>query len=373
MAKQNAKRLVRKKFRCKNGFPAEIRRSPKSSRQCAITASRRKTWPKTNRFRKPIIPGIAQDRVMSANHVFDATIIGAGPAGVSCAVWLQQLGFQAVLVDLNATCGGLQLRNPYTNTWIASSANAHGADVAQALHENAVRHGVALRLSRKARQARKEGEHWCVRLDDGEDLKSRILVLAGGVTPKSGGFAARASLLVGPGPQVANTDFNGTRVAILGGGDNAFENHTFVRERGAATVHIYARSIRARAEMLERVAHDDVIVGDFDVDASTNTVNGQRYDHLLVLFGYEVSKGALLGLEPALRPDGFVLTDSNCRTSIPGVYAIGELAQRAHPCCITAMADGVVAAKDIQRTLEQTRRRRYMGALKRGASLLGIA
>lgn len=309
---------------------------------------------------------------MNSNRVFDAAIIGAGPAGVSCSVWLQQLGFKTSLIDCNATCGGLQLSNPYTNTWIATSANARGADVAHALHVNATRHGATLKLSRKATGARRADKNWLVTLDDGEELECRRLVLAGGVTPKSGGFASRAALLVGPGPQVASTDFNGARVAILGGGDSAFENHAFVRERRAHIAHIYARTLRARTEMLDRVSPDDVFLGEFQVDADKNTVNGRQYDHLLVLFGYEASKGALLGLEPALRPDGFVMTDSNCRTSLPGVYAIGELAQRAHPCCVTSMADGVVAAKDIQRSLEQTRRQRYVGALRRGASILGI-
>lgn len=303
------------------------------------------------------------------NTLFDALIVGAGPAGVSCSLWLQQLGFSSALIDKNPACGGLQLSNPYTNTWIASSADVKGEDISKALHDNALAHGAALRLSRKAEQAWFAEDAWHVRLDDGEVLSAKRLVLAGGVVPKSGGFLSRAALLIGPGPQVVNTRFEGSKVAILGGGDSAFENHTIVSERGAREVHIYARTLKARAEMLERVAPENVFLGEFKVDSVRRLVNGQAYDHVLVLFGYEANKAALLGLEPALRTSGFVQTDGECRTSIAGVYAIGELAQRAHPCCVTAMADGVVAAKAIQRELEAGLAARYLNGVRRGLAL----
>lgn len=301
---------------------------------------------------------------------FDVIVVGAGPAGVSCTTWLQQLGFRAALVDKHDRCGGLQLSNPFTNTWIATSADVHGADVAAALHANAVRHGAALYLSRSATGAKADADDWLVSLSDGQTLRGRRLVLAGGVVPKTGGILARASLLVGPGPRVAQTDFTGKRVAILGGGDSAFENHHFVTERGAQQVHIYARSLKARQEMLEKVPPSDVFVGDFHFDEQQQAVNGTPYDSVLVLFGYEANKSSLLGLAPAMQASGFVQTDPQCRTSIAGVYAIGELAQRAHPCCVTAMADGVVAAKAIQRELEAQASTRYLMTARRGLGLL---
>lgn len=301
---------------------------------------------------------------------FDALIVGAGPAGVSCGIWLQQLGFKAALIDRNAQCGGLQLLNPWTNTWIASSAGVTGADVAQALHANAVRHGCTLYLGETAKTACREDAVWAVTLGSGALLRATCLVLAGGVSPKTGGLRARAALLIGPGPQVASTNFDGSRVAILGGGDSAFENYHFVTERGAREVHVYARTLRARAQLLDGVPPEAVRLGDFAFDDANSTVNGVPYDRVLVLFGYEANKSSLLGLEPALHANGFVQTDGDCLTSLPRVWAIGELAQRAHPCCATAMADGVVAAKAIQRDLEDARSTRYRNMALRSAGLL---
>lgn len=296
---------------------------------------------------------------------FDVVVVGAGPAGVSCGIWLRQLGYSVALVDKNKQCGGLQLNNPWTNTWIATSSKATGKSVAKELHDSAVSHGCTLFLGQTAEGASPVEDGWSVSLADGQALQGKALVLAGGVTPASGGLKSRANLLIGPGEQVAKTDFTGSTVAILGGGDSAFENYGFVKNQGAARVHIYARTLSARAEQLERVPPEDVFVGGYLFDEDTNTVDGVRYDQVLVLYGYEANRAALLGLKPALKLRNFVQTDPDCRTTLPNVWAIGELANRAHPCCVTAMADGVIAAKSIQRALESSTTSRYLKMAKR--------
>lgn len=301
--------------------------------------------------------------------MFDVIIVGGGPAGVSSAIWLKQLGFNPVLVEKQDQCGGLQLSNPYTNTWIATSADAYGADVALAMHKNMNRHGVQMRLGREAFGAHIEDGRVAISLSKGERLEARFLVLAGGVSPKTGGFTSRLGLIVGPGPSVAKTDFAGTRIAILGGGDSAFENHGFASTRGAASVTIFARTIRARAEMLDRVSPDDVVIGEYKVDRDANTVNGQPFDQILVLYGYEANQQSLLGLDLAMRQDGFVWTNEECLTSNELVYAIGELARRGHPCCVTSMADGVIAAKSLQRRLESTRAEKFAGMARRAMAV----
>lgn len=303
----------------------------------------------------------------------DAIIVGAGPAGVSCALWLKQLGFAPVVVDRNETCGGLQLSNPYTNTWIASSANAYGKDVADAMHANMVRHRVDMRLGVLASEATAIANGWKVRLSDGGHVDGRFLVLATGVSPKTGGFTQRLGMIVGPGPSVATTEFGGAKVAILGGGDSAIENYLHAKKRGAKSVSVFARNLRARKEMLEQACPEDVIVGSYVVDDVARTVNGESYDQIVVLYGYEASKVSLLGLELGMRTDGFVLTDASCQTTVASVFAIGEIARRAHPCCVTAMADGVVVAKELQRRLEADFTARFAGAARRSAMLLARA
>lgn len=297
--------------------------------------------------------------------MYDVLIVGAGPAGVSCALWLKQLGFRPILIEKNACCGGLQLQNPFTNTWIATSHAVHGPSVARAMQDNVNSHGIDARFNATAVSAIKQNDFFEVILADKTILKGRVLVLAGGVVPKTNGLIGRAGLLLGPGPTVANRSFLNAKVAILGGGDSAFENYGFVKERGASSVTLFARSLRARMDMLNTVPTEDVVVGDYVFNPDELTVDNEKFDQVLVLYGYEAKKSSLLGLEIALDARGFVVTDASCVTTMPRVYAIGELAQRAHPCCVTAMSDGIVAAKDIQRQLETTAASKYIGMARR--------
>jgi thioredoxin reductase len=194
-------------------------------------------------------------------------------------------------------------------------------------------------------------------------LRAPYLVLASGVRPADGGFRASENLLIGPGKQIAHRDFRDQSVAILGGGDNAFENYEFIRARGARSVHIFARSIRARREFLERIPPEDTSVGPYEVEAEAMTVAGQRYDVIVVLYGWTPALEFMRDHPLARDERGFVVTDrDSTESSIRNVFAIGEVAQRMHPCCVTSMADGVVAAKEIQRRSEMGSTDAFMAA-----------
>lgn len=302
---------------------------------------------------------------MTQPHIFDALIVGGGPAGVSCALWLKQLGFEPCLIERNAKCGGLQLLNARENPWIASSVGPYGADVAAAMHENMTRYHVHMRLNTQAGAAVVGPDQVEIILSSGESVAGKYVVLAGGVLPKTGGHLHRLGTIVGPGHAVAKTDFLGARVAILGGGDSAFENYGFVANKGASSIRLFARTVRVRPGLVAQIPEKDVFVGKYAVDHAHNTVNGEKFDQIVVLYGYEVDKAAVLGLDLMMKPDGFVWTNEECLTSNERVYAIGELAQRAHPCCVTSMADGVVAAKALQRRLEITHSAKLAGMAKR--------
>lgn len=138
----------------------------------------------------------------------------------------------------------------------------------------------------------------------------------------------------------------------------------------ARRVRIFARNIRARKSFLDRVPPEDVIIGEATIKASRNQVNGERYDAIIVLYGWTTHTPFLSRLQPARDPNGFILTDEHCETSESGVFAIGEVAHRMHPCCVTAMADGVVAAKAIQKRLEQGAVARFLGMTRRAVGAL---
>ncbi len=290
----------------------------------------------------------------------DALIVGAGPAGVSCAVWLARLGFEPVLFEAGPQVGGLCLTNPYPDIWNAVAPRATGIEVAHRLAQSLDDAGVPLHLSSRVTGLVKENGGFLLQTERGATARGRFLVLATGVRARRledtcGQVVAEdmPGILVGPGAHVAAQDFSGKTVAVLGGGDNAFENALYAMEHGAREVRVHARTIRAQRQFARKFPVDRIAHGPAEVDAGRRTVNGRPYDLILVLYGWEPCVPPYSGFALARDARGFLRTEmQTAQTSEPGVYAIGEVAQRQHPCAVTALADGVTAAKAIQARIE---------------------
>jgi len=291
---------------------------------------------------------------------YDAVIVGAGPAGVSCAIWLARLGLSPVVVEAGARVGGLVAGNPFADEWNATLPGQTGVQVAANLAESLERAAVPVRLQAPAAGVRRRDDSVEVLLGGARPatLAGRCLVIASGVRARGLPGQAPGShwpgVLVGPGSSIVAQDYTGRAVAVLGGGDNAFENFVYVRNRGAREVHLYARTVRAQQQWVARAGTQGVRVGPYVVDPAARTVDGRAYDLILVFYGWEPQAAFADDLALARDARGYIHTDfATARTSVPEVYAIGEVANRMHPCVVTAMADGVVAAKDIQRRWER--------------------
>lgn len=305
------------------------------------------------------------------NRIWDAAIVGGGPAGVSCAVWLARLGLSATLIEAGEQLGGLCRSNPFVDEWNASLPGMTGVQVADNLALSARQAGVSLRLACRVDNIARSGNGYTVTaMGLAAPIQARYLVLATGVrarslagpAPMPGAVSGSQDsnwpagvngILTGPGQHIVEQDFRGKRVAVLGGGDNAFENALYALEHGADSVRVYARNIRAQHQFVRKVPAARVSTGPYDVDALHRTVNGQPYDLIMVFYGWEPCIGFADGLGLHRSAQGFIATDmQTAQTSCPGVYAVGEVAQRQHPCVVTALADGVTAAKAIQARLE---------------------
>jgi len=287
----------------------------------------------------------------------DAIIIGAGPAGASCALWLARLGLSAVLADARGTAGGLLNDSPFRNDWIATQPGVTGPDLAEGIGLALAAAGVPLLLGARAVALTRGAGGFDIAFDRAsgklEALSAPYLVIASGVQARRGGFEPGDRVLIGPGAHIAERDFSGRAVAILGGGDNAFENYEFVKRAGAASAHIYARTIRAGRLFTERADPHDIRVGAYEADGTGCRVNGQPYDALLVMYGWEPVPVFTGELDLERNEKGFISVNfATCETSVPSIFAIGEVAARSHPSVVTAMADGIAAAKAIQRRIE---------------------
>lgn len=321
---------------------------------------------------------------MQDKHTYDAVIIGAGAAGVSCAVWLARLGFSPLLIEAGPQVGGLCLVHPFPDDWNASLPGRTGPQVAENFAISLQRAQVPLLLSQPVIAIEADEGCFVVTTRDGSQWRGLHVVLATGTRARGlsdarhdaehiqsdsepaelGSGSGQAGsvqererpypgVLIGPGDHIVAENFVGRTVAVLGGGDNGFENALYAMDHGAAEVHIYARSVRAQHQFVQRMPAGQVIHGDYSVDPQARTVNGRAYDLILVFYGWEPSVAFAGNLGLVRSEHGYIKTDmATAQTSFEGVYAIGEVAHRFHPCVVTGMADGVTAAKAIQARIE---------------------
>lgn len=286
----------------------------------------------------------------------DALIVGAGPAGASCALWLARLGLSPLLADARGQAGGLLNDSPYRNDWIVTQPGVSGVDLSEGIGLALAAAGVPMLLGALATKAERIHAGFRVTFalaGEEKTVEASRLVIATGVRARSGGLRPSERVLVGPGPAVASYDFAGKSVAILGGGDNAFENYGFAKRGGGREVHIYARAVRAARMFANEVAPADLHIGPFEADDDNIRVNGRPYDVLLVMFGWEPVP--VFDADFSFRKDerGFFQVDfRTCETNESGIFAIGEATALRHPCVVTAMSDGIAAAKAIQRQTE---------------------
>ncbi len=275
---------------------------------------------------------------------YDVIIIGGGPAGLSCAIWLKQLGVEAVLLEASGILGGLQTRSPYQNLWIPGVQGRTGQQVAASLARHAADVGADVRVNTSVLSV---SDGFAVTTSQAV-LSARFVVVATGSTPRTGGFVPSANVAIGPGEPMEALDVAGKSVAILGGGDNAFDQAKFVQDRGGRVTVFSRGQPRAQNLLQERIPDVPVVVGPHDARQDDMTVNGQRFDAFGVQYGFEAVVPAGLDIR---GEDGYVTVDRFGETRIPGIFACGEVTDFWHPCVTTSAAHGIQVAKQISKRL----------------------
>lgn len=299
-------------------------------------------------------------------------ILGAGPAGLSCALWLDNSGFSPVVLEPAGQCGGMLRFNHHENDWLLGFPDATGWSIRERFLAHVGRHDFPIHTSTQLVALRRcEVGFSGVFSHAGREteMAADFVVVATGMCPRapvelralSARFPERCR--IGAGELQVDDFVAGQRVAILGGGDNAFENAWLLARRGVDVAIHYRGQARAReqwrtrcAAMPERInlhAHSQAECFEIGDAGVTFVANGVPHhaDVLVVMYGYAPNTGALRQLAPwlgsVLNEGGFVRVDEFQRTAIPRLYAIGDVTDRPLPCLPSAIGQGSIAARAI--------------------------
>lgn len=299
-------------------------------------------------------------------------ILGAGPAGMSCANACLSFGLEPVVVERSDHVGGAQRSNFHPNLWLLGAPEESGEAMTRRMAAHFLELPLTLHRQAEVTGLRRDGDSFRLHLatPGGERIETvRAVVLAMGMrpraTPELEALAARSRrVIIGPLSTAIRDEIHDARVLILGGGDNAADHALFLAERGN-TVRVCTRRafsarqalLRACGEHAQIELRTDCVPDGIEAGADALRVAWGRitvrYDWLLVMYGYRPNTDVLERFTPELRPaltaDGHVHVDGWQRTSVPGLYAAGDLTDSVQPSVATAIAQGLAAARAIER------------------------
>jgi thioredoxin reductase len=230
-----------------------------------------------------------------------------------------------------------------------------GEETAMAIEDNLASRGVRRMLGVENLRLEKSEDGFRVecRWRGGEVVAtSKFAVLATGSQPAVPEWAG-PNMAIGPGVGLEDLlNKKPKSLAIIGGGDNAGDAFVFAKKRGIK-VKVFSRSAPKMQSQFLRLIGDEMVVGEQKPkwNGSSWDVAGEKFEACAAMLGYEARLPAMAFHVPMVR--GRVVVNERAKKMVEGLYAIGEVADRMHPCMATAQADGVVAAKDIEAKLKK--------------------
>jgi thioredoxin reductase (NADPH) len=299
-------------------------------------------------------------------------ILGAGPAGMSCANACLSFGLSPIVLESSGEVGGIQRGNFHPNLWLLGAPGETGSQMSERMAQhfatlplNCLRHTEVTRVSGSAGNFQLD-----LKTPEGsQTLHAAAIVVATGTYPRATAalkdLASRSPrVIIGPLSDSIRDHIRHARVLILGGGDNALDHALFLAQRDNQVRVCTRRGLSARQPFqdscrntcgIELVAnclpHSIAVHGEQVMVGSEQDI--QAYDWLLVMYGYLPNSEVLAvfssDLRPALGKGGHILVDTWQRTSVPGIYAAGDVTDSPQPSVPTALAQGLVAARAAER------------------------
>lgn len=306
----------------------------------------------------------------------EIAIIGAGPAGMSCANALLAFGLKPIVIERSDHAGGAQRTNFHPNLWLLGAPEETGMQMTERLRSHFEELPIRLLLGSALTHVRRIDKRFELELSGpagAQTLQVDAIVLATGMRPRiTQELHALAEInprvIVGPLSTAIRDDIRASRVLILGGGDNALDHALFLAERGNV-VHVCTRGqFSARRQFREACAAQPGIALHTDCRAARLRLAGERlaatvageaqqFDWLLVMYGYAPNVEVLDCFAPDIRPkrldSGHILANLWQRSSTPGIYAAGDITDSPQPSVATAIAQGLAAARAVERDLHR--------------------
>ncbi len=294
---------------------------------------------------------------MKSNVNYDVVIIGAGPAGMTAAIYLKRAGINPLILEKDAPGGTLNKTHKIEN--YPGYVDKDGTTLAFRMYSQIEELGIDLKVE-AVKNIEKENDTYKIITDNNEYQTKYVLIATGKIPRKLD--AKDAEKFVGKGISYCATCdgalYKNKAVAVIGGGNSAMEAASYMSNI-ANHVYIINRSKILRADEKEKsilenknveVIYDakvTEIIGDEKVE-KIKLDNNQELDVsvVFVCIGQESNAGYYQNLKLETDAQG-IIVDSNMKTSDDNIYACGDAISKSLYQVVTATSEGAIAASSI--------------------------
>lgn len=300
---------------------------------------------------------------------FDVVILGAGPAGLSAALWANELGLRSKLLETGVEAGGQLLHtfNRIENHLGSSAMN--GTELRDSFLKQLLQRNVEINYDSCVSNI--DSARRVILLESGTEFSYSYSVICTGVSRRTLGIPGEKRLagkgILESGKRDAEMA-KGKRALVVGGGDAAFENALLLADHASRVYLVHRRrEFTARKEFVSKVLGHPLI--EILPDTELESIEGSgsveyvsafakdgkehrlRVDNVVIRIGVEPNSEIVRGIVES-DASGYIVVDSDCSTSEPSIFAAGDVANPSSPTISSAVGMGATAIKKIGELLD---------------------
>lgn len=302
--------------------------------------------------------------------MYDVAILGAGPAGLTAAIYASRARLKTILIERNYPGGQVAMCDKVEN-YPGHIENTSGFDLSMSMKEQAERFGTEMKSTEIASLELDSKEKALV-ASDGERIEAKTIILSLGANPRKLGVPGEIEFIGRGVSYCAVCDaafYKDKKLVVVGGGDTAVEDSNFLTRYASSVTIVHRRDkFRAQRILQERTVQNPSITVQWN--SVVKSIGGKDSVDHVILENVQTKQQinlpidgvfVLVGLEPNtkmiagrvhLDPAGYIITDENMRTNIPGVFAAGDARQKLLRQIVTACADGAIAATAAEKYID---------------------